>query len=99
MPARPAAAVDAARRMSISWRGFMVAISNPKTIAFFTAFLPQFIDPALPAGHQLLVMCTVAITMAALTRLRLGGRGRAPAAPCSCNAPSTTGSAACPAWR
>jgi threonine/homoserine/homoserine lactone efflux protein len=48
-------------------RGFLVAISNPKTIAFFTAFLPQFIDPALPAGHQLLVMCTVAIAMAALT--------------------------------
>ena len=48
-------------------RGFLAAISNPKTIAFFTAFLPQFLDPALPAGHQLLVMCTVAITMAALT--------------------------------
>src|SRR6516165_11740492 len=24
------------------WRGFAVALSNPKTIAFFTAFLPQF---------------------------------------------------------
>jgi threonine/homoserine/homoserine lactone efflux protein len=48
-------------------RGFLVALSNPKTIAFFTAFLPQFIDPRLPAGHQLLVMCTVAIAMASLT--------------------------------
>ncbi len=48
-------------------RGFLVAISNPKTIAFFTAFLPQFVDPALPAGHQLLVMCPVAIAMAALS--------------------------------
>ena len=48
-------------------RGFLVAISNPKTIAFFTAFLPQFVDPHLPAGHQLLVMCSVAITMAGLT--------------------------------
>ena len=44
-----------------------MAITNPKTIAFFTAFLPQFLDPALPAGQQLLVMCTVAIAMAALT--------------------------------
>jgi homoserine/homoserine lactone efflux protein len=31
-------------------RGVVVALSNPKTIAFFTAFLPQFIDPLLPAG-------------------------------------------------
>ncbi|HMJ41537.1 MAG TPA: LysE family translocator [Pseudolabrys sp.] len=48
-------------------RGFLAAITNPKTIAFFTAFLPQFIDPSLPAGHQLLVMCIVAITIAAVT--------------------------------
>jgi homoserine/homoserine lactone efflux protein len=38
-----------------AWRGFIVAITNPKSIAFFTAFLPQFIDPALPAERQLLV--------------------------------------------
>ena len=60
-------------------RGFLAAISNPKTIAFFTAFLPQFIDPALPAGHQLLVMCSVAITMATVTDCGwavLAGAGR-----------------------
>jgi threonine/homoserine/homoserine lactone efflux protein len=48
-------------------RGFFVALSNPKTIAFFTAFLPQFVDPRLPAAPQLIVMCAVAITMAAIT--------------------------------
>lgn len=48
-------------------RGFFVAISNPKTIAFFTAFLPQFVDPALPASHQLVVMCAVSVLMAAVT--------------------------------
>lgn len=48
-------------------RGFLAAITNPKTIAFFTAFLPQFIDPSLPAGHQLTVMCAVAVTMASVT--------------------------------
>jgi threonine/homoserine/homoserine lactone efflux protein len=46
-----------------AWRGFIVAITNPKSIAFFTAFLPQFIDPALPVGRQLLVMCAVSIVI------------------------------------
>lgn len=47
-----------------AWRGFVVAITNPKTIAFFTAFLPQFIDPALPLTRQLVVMCTVSVVLA-----------------------------------
>jgi len=49
------------------WRGFLVALSNPKTLAFFTAFLSQFVDPSLPAGFQLAVMCTVSVAMAAVT--------------------------------
>jgi threonine/homoserine/homoserine lactone efflux protein len=49
-----------------AWRGFVVAITNPKTIAFFTAFLPQFIDPSLPAGRQLFVMCAVSAVLAGL---------------------------------
>ena len=48
------------------WRGFLVALSNPKTIAFFTAFLPQFVDPSLPAEFQLAVMCAVSVLMAAV---------------------------------
>jgi homoserine/homoserine lactone efflux protein len=49
------------------WRGFAVALSNPKTIAFFTAFLPQFVDPTLPVEHQLAVMCAVSVVLAAFT--------------------------------
>jgi threonine/homoserine/homoserine lactone efflux protein len=49
------------------WRGFAVALSNPKTIAFFTAFLPQFVDPSLPVDRQLAVMCTVTVVVAAGT--------------------------------
>jgi homoserine/homoserine lactone efflux protein len=48
-------------------RGFLVALSNPKTIAFFTAFLPQFVDPNLPAESQLAIMCAVSVVMAAIT--------------------------------
>jgi homoserine/homoserine lactone efflux protein len=49
-----------------AWRGFVVAMTNPKSIAFFTAFLPQFIDPALPIERQLLVMCVVSVTLGGL---------------------------------
>jgi threonine/homoserine/homoserine lactone efflux protein len=49
-----------------AWRGFVVAMTNPKSIAFFTAFLPQFIDPTLPIEQQLLVMCVVSVTLGGL---------------------------------
>jgi threonine/homoserine/homoserine lactone efflux protein len=44
-------------------RGFLVAITNPKTIAFYTAFLPQFLDPTLPIGWQLFVMCACSVSL------------------------------------
>ncbi len=49
------------------WRGFLVALSNPKTLAFFTAFLPQFVDPTRPVAYQLAVMCTVSVLLAGLS--------------------------------
>jgi threonine/homoserine/homoserine lactone efflux protein len=45
-------------------RGLLVALSNPKTLVFFTAFLPQFIDPLLPAGPQLVAMCVASVVIA-----------------------------------
>ena len=48
------------------WRGVTVALTNPKTIAFFTAFLPQFVDPKLPAAPQLAAMCAVWFVLAGL---------------------------------
>lgn len=46
------------------WRGLLVALSNPKTTAFFAAFLPQFVDPGLPAGPQLAIMCAASVLIA-----------------------------------
>jgi homoserine/homoserine lactone efflux protein len=48
-------------------RGLLVALSNPKTIVFFTAFLPQFIDPRLPAAPQLAAMCLVSVLLAGVS--------------------------------
>ena len=44
-------------------RGFLVAITNPKTIAFYTAFLPQFLDPKLSIDWQLFAMCACSVTL------------------------------------
>jgi threonine/homoserine/homoserine lactone efflux protein len=48
-------------------RGLLVALSNPKSIAFFTAFLPQFVDPARPATLQLVVMCAATVLLAGVS--------------------------------
>ncbi|VTU25362.1 LysE family translocator [Variovorax sp. PBL-E5] len=44
-------------------RSLTVALSNPKTLLFFAAFLPQFVSIAEPQGPQYLVLgaCFVAI--------------------------------------
>jgi homoserine/homoserine lactone efflux protein len=60
-------------------QGFLIAITNPKAIVFYVAFLPQFIDPHRPAGLQLLAMCTFMIVVAVLSDSSyalLAGRAR-----------------------
>jgi threonine/homoserine/homoserine lactone efflux protein len=37
-------------------RGFLVSLANPKTLAFYAAFLPQFIDRGGDVGRQLLLL-------------------------------------------
>ena len=61
-------------------RGFLVALTNPKTLVFFTAFLPQFVDPALPSGRQLFVLCAASALLALVSDSAwavAGGLGRA----------------------
>ena len=44
-------------------RDFTIAISNPKAIAVFTAFFPQFVDPTMPAWNQLAQMGAAFLVM------------------------------------
>ncbi|MCT9000352.1 LysE family translocator [Chelativorans intermedius] len=44
-------------------RDFLIAISNPKAIAVFTAFFPQFITAAQPAWSQLAAMGAVFLVL------------------------------------
>lgn len=44
---------------SIFLKSFLVAVTNPKGYLFFSAFLPQFIDPAAPQIQQYAVLALV----------------------------------------
>ncbi|PWJ84218.1 threonine/homoserine/homoserine lactone efflux protein [Pseudaminobacter salicylatoxidans] len=72
-PARP--------RGGFFLQGFLVAISNPKTLIFFGAFIPQFLDPKGNHALQIVIMGATALVFAAMsdsTYALLAGRaGRA----------------------
>jgi len=48
-------------------QGAIVALSNPKTLLFFGAFFPQFIDPARDQGLQIAIMGATAMLFAAIS--------------------------------
>ncbi len=48
-------------------QGALVALSNPKTLLFFGAFFPQFIDSAGDHGLQILIMGLTAMLFAAVS--------------------------------
>ncbi|MGY5808400.1 LysE family translocator [Rhizobium sp. LEGMi198b] len=45
--------------LSIGMKSFMVAVTNPKGYLFFSAFLPQFIDPAAPQMPQYAILAVL----------------------------------------
>jgi threonine/homoserine/homoserine lactone efflux protein len=48
-------------------QGFIVALSNPKTLLFFGAFFPQFIDPRGDYTLQIVIMGLTALAFAAVS--------------------------------
>ena len=60
-------AADPERR-SLALEGFLVGVSNPKWIVFFTAILPQFIDPGgAPVPVQMLTLGAIAVAIAVVS--------------------------------
>lgn len=58
-------AADTTRGMGAMFGyGFLIGITNPKTILFFVAFFPQFVDSGLEAGPQLAVLTVSFLTIA-----------------------------------
>ncbi len=88
-----APAEDLSRTPSVSpgkifGRGFLVSLTNPKTLAFYAAFLPQFLDPAAPLRRQMAILSVTFVAtaliieggwaiLAARARIALAGFGRA----------------------
>lgn len=73
---RTQAAIDGeGARGRLFVRGVLVALSNPKALAFMAALFPQFIDPAAPLAPQLaiLVAAMTVIEFGWLTAYAMGG--------------------------
>ena len=66
-------------RQAIYWRGVLVSLTNPKTLLFFGAFLPQFVNPKADTVSQLALLSAtffiVAVTVDSTWAL-LAGRAR-----------------------
>lgn len=65
--ARADAATDRTRGRRRALHGFVVTTLNPKLIAFFIAFLPQFMTPEAPVLPQLLVLAPTFLGVSVLT--------------------------------
>jgi threonine/homoserine/homoserine lactone efflux protein len=74
-------------RAATFWRGVLVSLTNPKTLLFFGAFLPQFVSSTSPLLPQLLFLSATFLALAVILdcawallagqiRSILGTRGR-----------------------
>jgi threonine/homoserine/homoserine lactone efflux protein len=75
-------AMDDGARMPIGryiWQGALINWSNPKTLLFLSAFLPQFVDMSRPAFGQIMVLGLIVMAVATASdcvmRWRPGRRG------------------------
>ena len=64
--ARAASVAGDRAHRSATWQAFAVTVLNPKSIAFFVAFLPQFVAADAPAWPQLVILALTFVTLATL---------------------------------
>ncbi|WP_025129122.1 LysE family translocator [Pseudomonas sp. PH1b] len=78
-PIRPLSETTVARSAtgrSAFMRALFVGLSNPKGVLFFSAFLPQFIQPAEPVAEQYVILAVTSalIDCLMMSLYALGGR-------------------------
>ena len=56
-------------RGAVFWHAYVVTALNPKSIVFFVAFVPQFIDAARPATTQFVILEATFLTLATVNTL------------------------------
>ena len=80
LPAQGASVQAAAPAFRLYVQGLVVGGSNPKALLFFTAFFPQFLNPAADWGPQFAVLAStfVAFEFAVLTLCAFGVARLAP---------------------
>lgn len=72
-PGAPGEGGRAARPLAMFGEGFLVAVSNPKALLFFAAFLPQFMTPGVPYLVQLAVLGGTFVVVETAYELALAG--------------------------
>lgn len=79
----PATGAKAQPYRALFWRGFFVSLANPKTLFFYAAFFPQFLDAHLAIAPQLLALSLTFLAISALVDTgwvllagRIGGAAR-----------------------
>jgi len=50
---------------AIALRGFLISLTNPKTLLFYGAFFPQFLSPDAPIAPQIVLLCLTFLVIAA----------------------------------
>ncbi|MEM6678587.1 MAG: LysE family translocator [Pseudomonadota bacterium] len=66
LPQMGAAEADRSELRAMFFNSFVVTALNPKSIVFFVAFVPQFIDPAAPLLPQIVILEATFLTLAAV---------------------------------
>ena len=61
-----AASHAGALRPRMFWNAYVVTALNPKSVVFFVAFVPQFVDPARPLVAQFAILEATFVALAAI---------------------------------